>query len=390
MRIRSASCAILVGTVVTLLLAQAPAQAAEQSVPQHPGGAAAAGEAPKTEGNQAAWVKTVEPFPPGAGAGPFGLDDRLKVTVENLPTLIKSRSKCDQVALYLDGLRLEGQPPERCDPAKGSLVFHLVRGDAAAVRTWNAVLAGPPANERQVEVSVGAKGSDPIPSKAPPQRFSVYRPALPGYIPAVVLLLLVLLASRRGLLQDPAPDVKVADRPYSLSRCQFAGWLVLIVGAFCLVWISTGEIPAMTTQLLSLLGVTAGTAVAGHTINSAKNDRRSFAKTAQATTPAPLNVNAPPGVPVTVVAPPPPLPIRPADLVTPQHRDFFTDILSESGAPSVTRLQHAVWTLVLWVLFAVSVYSAFGLLDFDKTLLGLMGISSLTYGAAKTGEGTKV
>ncbi|MEA2691079.1 MAG: hypothetical protein QOJ16_466 [Acidobacteriota bacterium] len=351
----------LLGMVLILLLAQAAGATTPPNPPAGAGGAASTAGDPAAPPAPAptAQVSKVTHWPKDVESGDaFKLGDRLTVTVENLSALVKDQMKCKtQLALYLNGLRLEGLQPV-CDLANGTLTFPIERGDSTTAKIWSDVLGGS-SGPAQVHVSVGLKDSDPVKSDKSAS-FQVYRPDWRGYIPALILLLLVLVLFRGGLLRDSVPDeTNVKKRPYSLSRFQFAGWLVLLVGAYCLVWISTGEIPVLTQQLLALLGVTAGTVVGGSAINSAMTDKRMAGAAA------------------------------PGAQTTPQHRNFVFDILSEDGALSVARLQHAVWTLVLWVLFCISVYRVFGVLDFDKTLLGLMGISALAYGATKPAEGSK-
>ena len=58
---------------------------------------------------------------------------------------------------------------------------------------------------------------------------------------------------------------------------------------------------------------------------------------------------------------------------------FFKDILSDANGISFPRFQTAGWTLVLGVIFVVSVYRVLSMPDFDPQLLMLMGISSGTY-----------
>jgi hypothetical protein len=378
--------ATLLGLAVAGLLVQAALADPTPLDTSHAGGAST--PAP------AARVDSVKPEPTDRSQSGLALGDRMTVDVANLQNW-KDHAKCDQAVLYLDGLPIEGLRPQ-CNQAKGTLAFHLVRGDATTAAGWCAALGCSSATKRDVSVTVGIKGSDPLDADAdvPKVTFRIYSPTWPACLPAAALLLFILITFRGGLLRDSVPDVKqVKDRPYSLSRCQMAGWLVLIVGTFCLVWISTGEIPAISQQLLAMLGIAMGTTVGGAAINSSQSDRRGSAVNAlaaQANPARPFTVAATAnGVTPIVVAPPPGTQPPAAVLVVPQHRNFLFDILAENGAISVSRLQYAVWTIVLWVLFAITVFRCFGVLDFDKTLLGLMGISSLAYGANKTTESAK-
>ena len=59
--------------------------------------------------------------------------------------------------------------------------------------------------------------------------------------------------------------------------------------------------------------------------------------------------------------------------------NFINDILSDDDGVSFHRLQIFGWTMVLILIFVVSVYDVLAMPDFDTTLLALMGISGGTY-----------
>ncbi len=64
----------------------------------------------------------------------------------------------------------------------------------------------------------------------------------------------------------------------------------------------------------------------------------------------------------------------------PQTRGFFRDILSDStGTVGLHRFQIIVWTVVLGIIFLVSVVTELSMPEFSATLLATMGISGGTY-----------
>jgi hypothetical protein len=64
----------------------------------------------------------------------------------------------------------------------------------------------------------------------------------------------------------------------------------------------------------------------------------------------------------------------------PQTRGFFRDILSDSnGTGGLHRFQIFVWTIVLGIIFLVSVVTELSMPEFSATLLATMGISAGTY-----------
>lgn len=58
---------------------------------------------------------------------------------------------------------------------------------------------------------------------------------------------------------------------------------------------------------------------------------------------------------------------------------FLADILGDENGVCFDRLQMAVWTVVLGLVFVIEVVNDLNMPDFSPTLLGLMGISSGTY-----------
>ena len=137
----------------------------------------------------------------------------------------------------------------------------------------------------------------------------------------------------------------------------------------------TWDYDTITTGTLMLIGISAGTALAGAIVDTGKNSSFAAEKT-QLTNE--LNGN------------PPPNPNRVAEiqarvaainkqLATPLHTNWMTDLLEDANGISFHRIQIFVWTFILGVVFVISVYSDLLMTDFSGTLLGLMGISSGTY-----------
>jgi LAS superfamily LD-carboxypeptidase LdcB len=60
-------------------------------------------------------------------------------------------------------------------------------------------------------------------------------------------------------------------------------------------------------------------------------------------------------------------------------KSFVKDILSDDDGISFHRFQIAAWTIVLILIFLAKVFHQFSMPEFDGTLLALMGISAGTY-----------
>ena len=69
---------------------------------------------------------------------------------------------------------------------------------------------------------------------------------------------------------------------------------------------------------------------------------------------------------------------------------FLIDLLSDNGRVTLHRMQIVLWTGVLGFVFISRVKRELSMPTFSETLLGLMGLSSLTYIALKVPELKKV
>lgn len=216
---------------------------------------------------------------------------------------------------------------------------------------------------------------------------------------AAAFLAFVLLARKTDLLRDPSLPLRPDGRmQLSLARTQMAFWFFLVFGAFFFLWLMTGYTDTLTSSTITLIGISAGTAVGSAFIDSGKG--------------RPLNGNVAVSrdnpetnqqvlerlrkelatVKQTLSALPANDPQRAAQLEKQdelnQQIQFFEmpiwkiamqDLLGENRVISFHRFQMVVWTLVLGIVFVRDVYSKAAMPDFDATLLGLMGVSAGTF-----------
>ena len=181
----------------------------------------------------------------------------------------------------------------------------------------------------------------------------------------VVVYIFFRLAMRTALLRDAGPSQGISNLkafwqprkpdndlgPFSLARTQMAFWFFMVLASFLVIWLITGDTDTITTGVLVLIGISAGTALGSTAIDSS---RRSDA-----------------------TQPPP----------TQKSEGFLNDILSEGKkGVSFHRFQIAIWTIVLGFVFLRSVLNDLAMPDFDANLLTLMGISSGTYLGLKLPE----
>lgn len=308
------------------------------------------------------------------------------------------------VTLFLNG-NDTGIPPEKIDRKANRLRFHLERnGDNKKV--WLSLLRFPfRSSDPIVAASVGIGGGIAKPSDA---KFTLVRVKWAWYayfwlaLMIGVLVLFGWLVLNRDILRDgPKPC------PYSLGRCQMAWWFFLILAGYVLIWLISGDQDTITESLLALMGISAGTALGAALIESTSGDkdlsdvaaerlaflaeqqnRQNEVAAAQAAAKAaPTN----PLVQKQLADANAALAAVDAKLLEannrlsgitkrPQTRGFFRDILSDSnGTVGLHRFQIFVWTIVLGIIFIVSVVTELSMPVFSATLLTTMGISAGTY-----------
>lgn len=285
----------------------------------------------------------------------------VQLTVEKLPVLLeyeRCSSGRGKLVLYLDGRPLDSAVPyPPSNPAEGTLKFVLERNGSSR-DVWTHLLGKPNFTPREVPVSVGMSTDYPVRSSArvllrtiPPLWFGVW-----VLVFLALLGFFLALATRSNVLRDPGPEPTAGRKRYSLARVQAAWWFFICLAAYLFIGLVTGDYgTTITSTVLTLLGISAGTMVGASTIDSSQ------ANAAQA---------AAPGLPVVSAA---------------TRGSWWLDILSDDGnGVSFHRFQLASWTFVLGIVFVIQVYKALAMPDFDNSLLALMGLSAGTYLGLKT------
>jgi hypothetical protein len=283
--------------------------------------------------------------------GKLALFNTIKVTVQNLPALLKEAGNdYSKFVLYLEGYPLKGIAARQSAEAN-ELQFDIRQTDNDETKArWNSLLGRPNLpipRTKPVSVSVGVEGKEPIPTDVKQYPLTV----IDGfwywfYIAGLVLLTILLLrwAKNSDLLRvakRPAPD---RPQRYSLGFCQMAFWFYVVAASYVFIWMVTSEYRVFPGEVLALLGISAATALGASLIDtSGPGD----------TTPA----------------------------LSPRNSEgFFSDITTdENGKVSFHRFQIFIWSVVLGIIFLFTIYNLLTMPKFPDTLLALMGISSGTY-----------
>ncbi len=170
----------------------------------------------------------------------------------------------------------------------------------------------------------------------------------------------ILLANAQKLEKyKNVTDASLIPRPFSLSRLQLGVWTVVIACSY--VYLSlhccASTMLAVSTQLLALMGISAGTAAAGNVIDASKS-----VPAADGTQPE-KSQNYP-------------------------SEGWYIDILSDANGISIHRFQNVVFTFVtvLIYVYMIPLTTCGHLPVLDTTLIALNGISSTTYLGLKMNE----
>ena len=347
--------------------------------------------------------------------GDLELDDDIEINIENLEKWAE-KNDVTKLVPYINGRSIKGNYPEEIHLERGRLIYHL-EINPENKKTWIDLLGEPHSLRENVTLSVGPEGTgsafDSVHERGNPILMTVISPVyglIALLIITVTLILLLWLVTHTNIIREPGPPPTPGKRrPYNLGRAQMAFWFFLIYASYVTIWLVTGALDTITTSLLALMGISAGTALGEAMIDNSKdtaktnqtqdlaaekqaleqsisetqtqleaaNEGASTALTDQSNRDA-LNRQLTDGRTRlgqidqqlrTLLAQQPSL----------VSSGFLRDILSDSSGYSFHRFQIFAWTIVLGIIFISSVYNSLSMPEFSPTLLGLMGLSAGTY-----------
>lgn len=349
--------------------------------------------------------------------GHLELDDILEVRIQNLEawTLANENNDPSKLVPYINGRAIRGNYPDELHVDRGRLIFHL-QITPENRETWIDLLGAPSGVKRPVTLSVGLENGsafDSVHERENPLPLTVISPVY-GIVAALIVLatgtLLLWLVRKTNIIRDPGPPpISGKKRPYNLGRAQMAFWFFLIYASYTTIWLITGALDTITSSLLALIGISAGTALGEALIDNGKDEAKTNqtqdlkaqrAAVEQAVTDVQAQVdqlNASGAATVTDQAN--------RDAMTRQlvegrtrlsqidqqlmtmaaeapptvSQGFLRDILSDGSGYSFHRFQIFAWTIILGIIFVSSVYNGLAMPEFSPTLLGLMGLSAGTY-----------
>ena len=350
--------------------------------------------------------------------GNVELDDIIEFHIQDLERWVNTNTETNdplKLVPYINGRAIRGNYPDELHLERGRLIYHLqIKPENREV--WVDLLGAPDGVKRPVTMSVGLENGsafDSVHERENPVPLTVISPAY-GLVAALLILvtltLLLWLVRKTNIIREPGPPPIIGKRrPYNLGRAQMAFWFFLIYASYTTIWLITSALDTITTSLLALMGISAGTALGEALIDNGKDTAQTNqiqdltaqkAAVEQAVTDIQTqldSLNTSGAGTVTDQANrdamtrqlvegrtrlgqiDQQLAALSADAAPNVSAGFLRDILSDGSGYSFHRFQIFAWTIVLGIIFVSSVYNNLTMPDFSPTLLGLMGLSACTY-----------
>jgi hypothetical protein len=348
----------------------------------------------------------------------IALGDVIELKVSGLGELLKA-CPGQTIVLFLNGYSMTGlKPGPLVIPSAGLLRFTLKFADEVRA-TWVPILGYPSFKPRDLVASIGVEGQYPV--KALGDRATLKLEtvgnrwfAIWGLLFVGMVVIFYWCVVHTNIIRDgsAAADAAGVRRAYSLSKSQGAVWFFVILAAYLLIGLVTGDfVNSINSTALILLGIGAGTVIGSALIDASKEADNVAAKAkaigdakakldginqrlAQIETELRTNVALTADQRAALQK-------EQADKLTEKvaaesdcrkatgaNEQFLTDILSDANGVSFHRFQMAVWTVVLAFVFIKGVYENLAMPVFDTTLMGLLGLSAGTYLGLKIPEAT--
>lgn len=298
------------------------------------------------------------------------------------------------VALYLDDVRMANLSVNASQTEPGKevrLSFHLARNsqDDENRKAWDTLLNKQDSYIMSLPIALAIGNELPVMVQSP-QTFEFFITTGPFFTWTLVISLVIFIGAYWGLVQNPTALRDWKGGSYSLGKSQMAFWGLLVVQTFVGVWVVTGTMERIPSNVLILLGISGATGlsaiVIGENKKASKNSgiQNSLTKLRaeqQALEKEQLLDSAtfPQASKDRLVAIKTEIETLAQQPEKHQPPKFWQDICNDGDGMSFHRLQVVIWTVVLGVIFVCSVGQAISMPEFSETLIILLGISNGTY-----------
>ncbi len=100
----------------------------------------------------------------------------------------------------------------------------------------------------------------------------VWKASVGGLLIGSALLVFLFLAGRTDIVRDTTAPLRPDGRyPYSLAKAQMAFWFFIVISAYFVLWMITGDKDTITSSVVVLIGISAGTALGAALVDVNKN-----------------------------------------------------------------------------------------------------------------------
>ncbi|MDB4921448.1 hypothetical protein [Mucilaginibacter sp.] len=337
------------------------------------------------------------------------ISDILVVDVAHINGLLTTQNAIKQVRLFINSIEIEGSVPVGWYlHGDGAELKFLLQRTAANNKTWNMLLGYPEFDNQffnlPLSISIGLTGQSAQATKINSfQLVRIDRGWFWGCIVVLLIYLGVLLryAKTTPMLRDtPAdltplgiPGLAAGNAPYSLGKVQMAFWFSIILASYIFIWLITDNYELITSGILVLIGIGAGTGLSAVSINNNKADKtikqvqdlqaqqaelRQATDLLKAALPA-AGIEAKIGYNNFLDCQLTSNINNLIDGLKTGKDNFINDILTDENGVSFHRLQMVVFTTVLGFVFVYTAWATLTMPDFSATLLTMQGITAGTY-----------
>lgn len=370
----------------------------------------------------------------------IGINDRLRLKVRNLKTLIEAKkcpeqSSCNRnIVLYLNGMKISEASTINLEDSTIDFDLKYDSKNSEIKQNWTRLLGAPVPDftsdplkpgffTRPVGVAIGLDDG----SKWIPFEDKVIRKNKEGidedktlhvvleqvnkvkfwiFIAFLVVIIIFIWVYRplHGALKEALSDIgpkppQSGTKPWSLARCQMAFWFVLVTVSYVSIWVTTGALDAISDSALALIGIGTGAALGSVAIDvsgdpqAKRNDLEQKLLGMQEEAQG-IEQELQQNQALTLDQ----KKYKERLLHALQHNQiqikekilriiennpsqgFSKDILNDpDGDAALHRIQIVIWTLILGIIYIYSVWETLAMPEFSPTLLALQGLSAGAY-----------
>jgi hypothetical protein len=274
---------------------------------------------------------------------------KILVQVENLKELLgKDWKNEDTLILFINGQPMSDLIANTINLDDQCLSFYLNRKSVSLGKlkmNFSCI-----SDTLPVSVSVGKIGGTAVETLVKSSDF--YLSYVGKYFVHISLLSVLIFVACFYILMRKSNMLRggTDGTPYSLAQTQLAFWTLIVSISYLYIYATTQNIPDIPEKVLWLLGISITTTGGAKIIDNNK------------------------------VA---------GQFKYPASKGFWVDIFSDNFGINIHRFQMVLWTLIMGLLFVISVIQDQKMIEFSEQLLLLMGISSGAYLGLKIPENNK-